>query len=98
VVHHHVEFALPFFYRTFLIADQDNNGFAPIFLIDKRAPANFKSAVALVPQQWDYNLPRNCGAEDWHFSKDAVSISLLYETAAPHNCYVSVDLHPVWCA
>jgi hypothetical protein len=38
VVHHHVEFALLFFYRKFLIADQDNNGFAPIFF-DRQARA-----------------------------------------------------------
>jgi len=36
VVHHHVEFALPFFHREFLVADQENNGLALVFLIDKR--------------------------------------------------------------
>jgi hypothetical protein len=34
--HHHVEFALPLFYRKFLVADQENNRLALIFLIEKR--------------------------------------------------------------
>ena len=54
--------------------------------------------AALVPQRWDYKVPRNCDAEDWHSSKDAGSIRQRYETAAPQNCHVSVDLHPVWRA
>ena len=36
VVHHHVEFALPFLHRKFLVADHENKGIAFILLIDKR--------------------------------------------------------------
>jgi hypothetical protein len=36
VVHHHVGFALPFFHWKFLVADHENNGLAPVFLIAKR--------------------------------------------------------------
>ena len=35
VIHHHIEFALPFFGRKFLVADQENNGLALILLIDE---------------------------------------------------------------
>jgi hypothetical protein len=35
VVHHHVEFALPFLHGKFLVADHENNGATLILLIDK---------------------------------------------------------------
>ena len=37
VVHCHVQFALLFFHRKFLVADHENNGPALIFSIDKRS-------------------------------------------------------------
>jgi hypothetical protein len=38
---------------------------------------------------------KRCGAlkEDWHSSQDAGNIRKRYETVAPHNCRLSVDLH-----